>query len=85
MYFHGYPCGKKRWRVYDLKMHQIFITRDVFYKTIFSYKNAASSQTPNPNPQSISDDYSHVSPFHVMSTNYDPHPLRLQPPTRQFN
>ena len=41
--FLGYPYGQKRWRIYDMKQKQIFMSRDVvFYENIFPYDKMVS-------------------------------------------
>ncbi|PKI51814.1 hypothetical protein CRG98_027787, partial [Punica granatum] len=51
--FIGYPHGKKGWRLYDLKNHQMFVSRDVrFCETIFPFatENDESRQPRKSNP-----------------------------------
>ena len=44
--FLGYPFGQKRWKIYDLETHEIFVNRDViFYEEIFPFPY--KSKTPD--------------------------------------
>ena len=46
--FVGYPYGQKGYRIYDIKTHQIYVSRDViFHESIFPYRDLQSPSFNN--------------------------------------
>ena len=74
--FIGYPYGMKGYKLYDLTLHQVFISRNViFHENIFPYAlqhapSATDSVLPIPVPVHESTLYS-IDPFTSSSSNLD--------------
>ena len=46
--FVGYPYGQKGYHIYDIKTHQIYVSRDIkFHESIFPYRDLQSPSFNN--------------------------------------